>query len=60
MNKRFDEIGIDEADELRSWEKETDEPLPMPVDEIIDWEDRGYIVDLTTGEVFPDPDQVQR
>lgn len=28
--------------------------LPMTVDEIIRWEDAGYIVDLVTGEVLSD------
>ena len=27
--------------------------LPMPVCQIIAWEDRGYVVDLATGEVSP-------
>lgn len=27
--------------------------LPMPISQIIAWEDRGYVVDLATGEISP-------
>ncbi|MCB0049836.1 MAG: hypothetical protein M9936_14300 [Caldilinea sp.] len=33
--------------------------LPMPVDEIIAWEDAGHAIDLVTGEILLNADSVR-
>lgn len=38
--------------ELRRWERETGEPLPMPAEAIADLEIAGAYVDLRTGRVI--------
>lgn len=46
------------AEDLLSWEEETDQLLPngMSAEDIADLEEDGWIVDLETGQKFRDPD----
>ncbi len=43
-------------EDLLDWEEEEHQLLPMSETEIAELEKAGYIVDLESGEVFPDPD----
>ena len=33
--------------------------MPMPVEEIIAWEDAGHVIDLVTGEILLNADSVR-
>jgi hypothetical protein len=39
--------------ELLTWQRETGQPLPMPVEMILWFENCGHVVDLLTGEATP-------
>lgn len=49
------------TEDLLTWEEEEDKLLPnnLEPEDIEELERRGWIVDLETGEVFPDPDAVR-
>ncbi len=42
-------------DELRRWEQETGQKLPLTAEEIVYLEDQGNMVDLETGELLDNP-----
>lgn len=37
-------------------QSETGVPLPYKITTIVDLETHGYLINLTTGEIIPDPD----
>ncbi len=47
-------------EDLLDWEEEEHDLLPMTPEQIAALEAAGYIVDLTNGEVFRDPDAPPR
>lgn len=47
----MNQLQLQRVFELQSLSRETGIPLPMPVSEIIKWEDQGHIVDLETGKI---------
>lgn len=42
------------AGELLAWSAETGLPLPLPIEEILQIEDAGHVVDLESGGVIVD------
>ena len=44
-------------EELRQWEKETGQKLPLTAEEIVYLEDQGNLVDLETGELLDNPEE---